>query len=149
MCRSLFRLKHLLVKCNITRYYYANNRIIFIIFIFFQIMFHFIFFHKFCFFHFCLMEWLFFLNATMGGCGALFSLFFTRAVDPSIRHSKYYVTYFLLPCALVPQTEVQCVTFCSPAVRTACVVSGQRRYCQVTTFCPVTITIPLLARTVT
>lgn len=63
--------------------------------LFFQILFSFFFFHKFCFFHFYLMELLFFLNATMGGCGTLFSLFFTLAVDPSIHHSKYYVTYFL------------------------------------------------------
>lgn len=51
----------------------------------------------------------------------------------------------VLPSSLQP--EVQCATFCSPAVRTACAGSGQRRSCRGTAFCPVSITTTLLGNT--
>lgn len=60
---------------------------------------------------------------------------------------------FLIPLLLsFPSsllTEVLCVTFCSPAVRTACAGSGQRRCCLVTASCPVTITTTTVVNTVT
>lgn len=62
---------------------------------------------------------------------------------PDCTLNLFLITF---PSSLI--TEAPCVTFCSPAVRTACVDSGQRRSCRVTASCLVTITTTLLANTV-